>query len=48
MTTENTLRFHRMAPELYARQAQSGLRTDMMTRAAYTSDASIFLSLIHI
>lgn len=42
MTTENTLRFHRMAPELYARQAQSGLRTDMMTRAAYTSDASIF------
>lgn len=38
----STTRFRRMSPELYARQAQSGLRTDMMTRAAYTSDASIF------
>lgn len=37
-----TIHFTRLSPEVYARQAQSGMRTDMMTRAAYTSDASIF------
>lgn len=38
----DTIRFDRLEPSVYARQARSGLRTDMMTRAAYTSDASIF------
>ncbi|AGF73113.1 oxidoreductase [Corynebacterium halotolerans YIM 70093 = DSM 44683] len=38
----DTIRFDRLDPSVYARQARTGLRTDMTTRAAYTSDASIF------
>jgi FAD/FMN-containing dehydrogenase/Fe-S oxidoreductase len=32
----------RLAPEVYARQSRAGIRTDMTTRAAYSSDAGIF------
>ena len=38
----HTIRFDRLSPEVYAKQSRAGLRTDMTTRAAYTSDASIF------
>lgn len=35
-------RFRRLDPSVYQREARTGLRRDMTTRAAYTSDASIF------
>lgn len=35
-------RRRRLAPEVYARQSRTGIRTDMTTRAAYSSDAGIF------
>ncbi len=38
----DAIRFDRPEPSIHARQARSGLRTDMTTRAAYTSDASVF------
>lgn len=38
----STTRFQHLDPEVHAHRAKSGLRTDMTTRAAYTSDASIF------
>ncbi|MGO3087833.1 MAG: FAD-binding and (Fe-S)-binding domain-containing protein [Corynebacterium flavescens] len=38
----NTIKFQRLEPSVYAKIARTGLRTDMATRAAYTSDASIF------
>ncbi|WP_293952684.1 FAD-binding and (Fe-S)-binding domain-containing protein [uncultured Corynebacterium sp.] len=38
----HTIRFNRLSPEIYSRQARAKLRTDMTTRAAYTSDAGIF------
>lgn len=34
--------FNRLEPSVYSRIARTGLRRDMMTRAAYSSDASIF------
>lgn len=42
VAVENTIEFDRVEPSVYARIARTGLRTDMTTRAAYTSDASIF------
>lgn len=41
-TTPSPSRFKRLEPETYAREVRSGMRMDMATRAAYTSDASIF------
>lgn len=38
----STIKFDRLEPSVYAKIARSGLRMDMTTRAAYTSDASIF------
>lgn len=38
----DTIRFNRLDPEVYTRMARTGLRTDMTTRAAYTSDASVY------
>lgn len=38
----STIKFKRLEPSIYAKIARTGLRTDMATRAAYTSDASIF------
>ncbi|WKS55611.1 FAD-binding and (Fe-S)-binding domain-containing protein [Corynebacterium accolens] len=38
----DTTRFNRLDPSVFSRVAKTGLRTDMMTRAAYSSDASIF------
>lgn len=35
-------KFTRLEPQAYAREIRSGMRRDMTTRAAYTSDASIF------
>lgn len=35
-------KFKRLEPSVYALASQAGLRTDMATRAAYSSDASIF------
>ncbi|QCB27444.1 FAD-binding and (Fe-S)-binding domain-containing protein [Corynebacterium endometrii] len=35
-------KFNRLEPRSYAREIRSGMRLDMTTRAAYTSDASIF------
>lgn len=39
---EHTTQFTRLDPSVYSKHARAGLRTDMTTRAAYVSDASIF------
>ncbi|MDN5707473.1 FAD-binding and (Fe-S)-binding domain-containing protein, partial [Corynebacterium casei] len=38
----NTLKFDRIDPSVFKRIARTGMREDMTTRAAYSSDASIF------
>lgn len=38
----NTIHFNRLDPSVYSKIARTNLRTDMASRAAYTSDASIF------
>ncbi|WP_165243428.1 FAD-binding and (Fe-S)-binding domain-containing protein [Corynebacterium lizhenjunii] len=38
----NTIKFNRLDSRVYQRMTQAGLRTDMASRAAYSSDASIF------
>lgn len=38
----HTFRQHRLSPEAYARSSRTGIRTDMASRAAYSSDAGIF------
>lgn len=38
----NTLKFDRIDPKVFKRIARTGMREDMTTRAAYSSDASIF------
>ena len=38
----NTTKFTRLEPSVYSKIARTNLRTDMASRAAYTSDASIF------
>ncbi|WP_459587785.1 FAD-binding and (Fe-S)-binding domain-containing protein [Corynebacterium camporealensis] len=39
---QSTIRFNRVDPSVYTKIARTNLRTDMGTRAAYSSDASIF------
>src|SRR5699024_11831033 len=39
---QRTLKFDRVDPSVFKRMARSGMREDMTTRAAYSSDASIF------
>ncbi|OHO70894.1 dimethylmenaquinone methyltransferase [Corynebacterium sp. HMSC036D03] len=38
----NTTKFTRLEPSVYSKIARTNLRTDMASRAVYTSDASIF------
>ena len=38
----NTLKFERLDPSVFKKIARTGMREDMTTRAAYSSDASIF------
>lgn len=38
----NTLKFERLDPGVFKKIARTGMREDMTTRAAYSSDASIF------
>src|SRR5699024_7686701 len=39
---QQTIKFNRLDPSVFKRMARSGMREDMTTRAAYSSDASIF------
>ena len=39
---QQTIKFDRIQPSVFKRMARSGMREDMTTRAAYSSDASIF------
>ena len=39
---QRTIKFDRLAPSVFKKMARSGMREDMTTRAAYSSDASIF------
>ena len=41
-TPGETLRFHRVDPAVYGAGPRTGLRTDMTTRVAYSSDAGLF------
>ena len=38
----NTLKFERLDPSVFKKIARTGMSEDMTTRAAYSSDASIF------
>lgn len=38
----HTIKFNRLAPEVFSQHARAQLRTDMASRAAYSSDAGIF------
>ncbi|WP_304411181.1 FAD-binding and (Fe-S)-binding domain-containing protein, partial [Corynebacterium stationis] len=39
---QRTIKFDRLDPSVFKKMARSGMREDMTTRAAYSSDASIF------
>ncbi|WP_191374308.1 FAD-binding and (Fe-S)-binding domain-containing protein, partial [Corynebacterium stationis] len=39
---QRTIKFDRLDPSMFKKMARSGMREDMTTRAAYSSDASIF------
>lgn len=41
-TPQRTIKFDRVDPSVFKRIARTGMREDMTTRAAYSSDASIF------